>query len=185
MRKDLVKLSTLLIDLVLVIGLGGCVGVAVKGAKYAGNQATISQNEEAAARGDAKAQYELGDAYCCSVGSIDLTHDAVKATSWLCQSARQGYAPAQYRLGRLYSGNPVEGLDIQQRAKLLIAGAPKNNALALMWLTLAVQNGHRDAAQPLAELKRDMTAQERTAGETYLAEWQGAPCEWKQVFAGK
>jgi len=68
---------------------------------------------------------------------------------------------------------------------LLIAGAPKNNALALMWLTLAVQNGHRDAAQPLAELKRDMTALERTAGEADLAEWQGAPCEWKQVFAGK
>jgi hypothetical protein len=180
-----VKIPALLAALVLAIDLSGCVGVAVKGAKYAGNQATISQNEAAAARGDARAQYELGEAYCCSVGPVDLTHDTVKATIWLCQAARQGYAPAQYRLGRLYSGNPVEGIDVQQRAKLLISGAPKNKPLALMWLTLATQGGDGESAAPLAELKREMTPQEQEAGQAYLAAWQGAPCEWEQVFAGK
>jgi TPR repeat protein len=185
MRREPVKLSALLVDLTLVIGLCGCVGVAVKGAKYADNQATIAQNEAAAARGDAKAQYELGNAYCCSVGSVDVTHDTVKATAWLCRAARQGYVPAQYRLGRLYSGNPVEGIDVQQRAKLLIVGAPKNKPLALMWLTLAAQGGSGDASEQLAELKREMTPQEQEAGQTYLAAWQGAPCEWEQVFAGK
>ena len=179
------KISLAVVAVMLAIGLSGCVGVAVKGAKYAGSQATIAENEAAAARGDAKAQYELGDAYCCSVGAVDLTHDTVKATAWLCRAARQGYAPAQYRLGRLYSGNPVEGIDVQQRAKLLISGAPKNKPLALMWLTLAARNGHGDATSPLAELKRDMTAQEQEAGQTYLADWQGAPCEWEQVFVGR
>jgi TPR repeat protein len=168
------KSFAVLAALVLATCLNGGVGGAVKGAKYAGSQATIAENETAAMRGDAKAQYELGNAYCCSVGSVDLTHDTVKA-----------YAPAQYRLGRLYSGNPVEGLEVRQRAKLLVADAPENKPLALMWLTLAARNGSSDAASKLAELERGITTQEQAAGQTYLADWQAAPCEWSQVFAGR
>jgi TPR repeat protein len=179
------KISLVIAAIVLGTCLSGCVGVAVKGAKYANSQATIAGNETAAAGGDAKAQYALGDAYCCSVGSVDLTHDTVKATSWLCRAAHQGYAPAQYRLGRLYSGNPVEGIDVQQRAKLLIAGAPENKPLALMWLTLAARNGSKEAAAKLTELTSAMSAQEQQSGQSYLADWQSAPCEWGQVFVAK
>jgi TPR repeat protein len=77
----------------------------------------------------------------------------------------------------------VEGIDVQQRAKLLVLGAPKNEPLALMWLTLAAGNGIKDAASPLSELTRQMSAQQQ-AGQAYLATWQSAPCEWEQVFAG-
>jgi TPR repeat protein len=185
MRRKPVKITTLVVAVALATALNGCVGVAVKGAKYANGQATIAGSEAAAARGDAKAQYELGDAYCCSVGSVDLTHDTIKATSWFCRAARQGYMPAQYRLGRLYSGHPVEGLDVQQRAKLLVAGAPENKPLALMWLTLAARNGDKEATAALTELTRAMSGQEQETGQRYLADWQNAPCEWEQVFVAK
>jgi TPR repeat protein len=158
------------------------VGLAVKGVKTASTEATIAVNKNAAETGDAKAQFELGSAKCCAIGSVDLIHDNVQATAWLCRSARQGYAPAAYRLGRIYAGKPILGIDPQQNAKLLLIDFPRNNAVAALWLMRAAQGGGQDAMSALADLTPRLTLPEQAQAQSWMADWTRAPCEWADVI---
>jgi TPR repeat protein len=162
--------------------LSGCVGLAVKGAMTASDQATIAANEDAANHGDPAAQYKVGRAHCCSVGPVDPLHDSRKATLWLCRAARRDYAPAQYLLGRIYSGHPVAGLDPQQQAKLTLAGAPVNRPVAMLWLARAAASGDKDAADAGVKLQAQMSSQERATSEGYAKDWPSAPCDYDAVF---
>ncbi len=51
----------------------------------------------AALKGDAQAQYELGNSYCCGNGGFFNTEEAVK---WWCKAARQGHRKAKRKLER-------------------------------------------------------------------------------------
>ena len=162
--------------------LSGCVGLAVKGAMTAADQATIANNEDAANHGDPAAQYKVGRAHCYSVGPVDPLHDSRKATLWLCRAARQNYAPAQYLLGRIYSGHPVAGLDPQQEAKLALAGAPVNRPVAMLWLARSAASGDKDAADALVRLQAQMSAQEKAISAGYTMDWPNTPCDYDAVF---
>ena len=60
--------------------------------------------EEAAAKGDATAQYYLGMSLENSSGTpLDVPFEATK---WISQSAAQGFAPAQYQLGKYKRKRP-------------------------------------------------------------------------------
>ncbi len=177
-------LSRFLWALVLLapLGLGGCVGLAVKGVKTAETEVTISSNAPAASRGDARAQYKVGAAYCCAIGSLDLVHDNAKATDWLCLSAQQDYQPAQYLLGKIYSGKPVSGVNLEERAKLMLVGAPQNLPVAALWLTRAARDGDHDAMSALADMTPRLSAGDQVLMHNYLRDWRAAPCTWKSVF---
>src|SRR5262245_14614412 len=77
-----------------------CVGAGVTGATYAVRTSQRDHSQAAAERGDAAAQYRVGLSYCC----MGVGFSTQRASEWLCASALQGYAPAQYELGRIYSG---------------------------------------------------------------------------------
>ena len=53
----------------------------------------------AAAKGDAKAQFEVAARYAEGKG---IPRDFGQAATWYQRAAAQGLAPAQYRLGALY-----------------------------------------------------------------------------------
>ncbi len=92
-----------ILALAMLLPLGGCVGGAVEAADAAKDIATCQDNLEQATAGDPKAEFAVGDAWCCSLsGRTGLLRHPVysdqTATDWLCRSARQHYGPAQLEL---------------------------------------------------------------------------------------
>ena len=79
---------------------------------------------EAAALGDAKAQFIIASRYLDGQG---VSQDMVKAAYWYQQSASRGLAPAQYRLATLF-----------ERGK----GVPQDAATALLWYERAAEGGN-------------------------------------------
>ncbi len=89
---------------------------------------------QAAADGDAHAQFEIGAIY--TEGSV-VPQDFEAAAVWYERAAAQGFAPAQYRLGNLYEhGNGVD----------------KDLDEARLWYSRAAEAGNRMAMHNLAAL---------------------------------
>ena len=89
---------------------------------------------EAAASGDARAQFEVGAIY---TEGRAIPEDLETAFKWYERAASQGFAPAQYRLGNLYEVG---------------RGVPKDLALARLWYQRAAEAGNRMAMHNLAAL---------------------------------
>ena len=89
---------------------------------------------QAAANGDARAQFEVAAIY--SEGRA-VPQDYRQAAIWYERAAAQGFAPAQYRLGNLYeNGN----------------GVTKDLETARRWYQRAAEAGNRMAMHNLAAL---------------------------------
>ncbi len=82
-----------------------------------------------AERGDAPAQFALGEHYETGLG-VDL--DPVKARQWYLRAAGQGLPKAQYRIGRFYENGVGVRQDFQKAAK---------------WYRLAAEIGDNAEAQ--------------------------------------
>jgi localization factor PodJL len=88
----------------------------------------------AAAKGDAKAQFEVAARYAEGKG---IPRDFGQAATWYQRAAAQGLAPAQYRLGALYE----RGL-----------GVSTDPARARVWYSRAAEQGNLRAMHNLAVL---------------------------------
>lgn len=89
---------------------------------------------EAAAKGDARALFEIGNRYMEGRG---VAADFAKAAKWYEVSGGQGFAPAQYRLGNFNE----KGL-----------GMPRDLEKAKTWYQLSAQQGNASAMHNLAVL---------------------------------
>lgn len=89
---------------------------------------------EAAAAGDPKAFYEIGNRYAEGRG---VAEDMAKAAEWYEKAAGQGLAPAQYRLGSFYE----KGI-----------GVSRDIAAAKRWYERAAGHGNASAMHNLAVL---------------------------------
>lgn len=89
---------------------------------------------EAAANGDARAQFEVAAIY---TEGRAVPEDLKAAAVWYERSASQGFAPAQYRLGNLYEAGK---------------GVDKDLARARLWYQQAAEAGNRMAMHNLAAL---------------------------------
>ncbi len=130
-----------------------------------------TQWRDAATRGDAQAQYELGKSYCCGWGA---GRTDARAVYWFCKAALQNHPLAQYELGRFFGAraDTHAGLDLRQ-----------DLMFGYMWYSLAaLQEVHLAAAEREA-LARDMTAQELVQARKYLNDWQQFGCP-KNEFWG-
>ena len=63
--------------------------------------------------------------------------DHAKALYWFLKSAKQGFAPAQYFVGRIY----YEG-----------TGAPKDDVKAFLWMQKSAEQGHAPAQDFLGDM---------------------------------
>ncbi|MDR3476316.1 MAG: peptidoglycan-binding protein [Devosia sp.] len=89
---------------------------------------------QAAADGDAQAQFEIAAIY--SEGRA-VPQDFKQAAIWYERAAAQGFGPAQYRLGNLYENGKGVGKDLEQ---------------ARLWYQRAAEAGNRMAMHNLAAL---------------------------------
>lgn len=96
---------------------------------------TLPQRREAAEKGEAQAQYELGMLYMTGGGG---TKDEVEAQRWLRKAADQGDARAQFQIGNMY-----------WRAW---GGLPRNDKEAAVWFRKAAEQGNADGQWQLGEL---------------------------------
>lgn len=89
---------------------------------------------EAAANGDARAQFEIAAIY--TEGRV-VPEDLDAATMWYERAAAQGFAPAQYRLANLYENGRGVEKDLEQ---------------ARLWYQRAAEAGNRMSMHNLASL---------------------------------
>ena len=84
----------------------------------------VEKTRQAAEKGDAHSQYQLGRMYEYGLG---FKADPVEALKWYNSAARLGMRHAQYKLGRMYQ----EGVGVEQ-----------DHAQAAKWYRYSVKFGH-------------------------------------------
>lgn len=176
--------------IVLAIGgasllLSGCYTPIIEGGQQGYDRANRASLAASAESGDPAEQFKLGNTYCCQgTGPLrDMSiYDNTKATQWYCRAARQGYAPAQLRLARLYSGHPIRGLHLILRISDLMGNDETNYSVALMWASLAADKGEEDAAEIRDAISNKISANARARAEAMGREWKTAPCLWNEVI---
>ena len=125
---------------------------------------------EAAAKGDAAAQFELGMRYAEGRG---MPQDHQQAISWLNKAAQQNLAPAQFRIGSMYERGLGTGKDLKRAREFYMKAAAQGHArathnlgvlfaegaegkpdyaTALTWFKKAAELGVRDSQFNLAIL---------------------------------
>ena len=118
---------------------------------------------KAARQGHARAQYALAKIYRdgtgddATVATVPLDDGA--ALDWLAAAAMQGHGPAQVDLGLAYMG----------RGAGVLAPLRRDNTVAWQWLSLARDQGEREAIAALADLAPLLTAAERAVAEAAAA----------------
>jgi localization factor PodJL len=108
---------------------------------------------EAAATGDPKAYFEIGNRYAEGRG---VSEDMTEAAGWYEKAADAGLAPAQYRIGNLYEKG---------------VGVERDVAKAKTWYQLAAAQGNASAMHNLAVLfamGADGTSDNESAARWFL-----------------
>lgn len=113
---------------------------------------------QAAANGDARAQFEVAAIY---TEGRAVPEDLAQAAVWYERAAAQGFAPAQYRLGNLYENGRGVTKDLQQ---------------ARLWYQRAAEAGNRMSMHNLAALY--------AGGELGKQEF-GSASEWFEQAAAR
>ena len=151
-----------------------------------------------AEKGDAVAQYRLGNMYADGKG---VTRDDATAMMWFERSAKQGNADAQYNVGASYAEGVGVAKSEEQAAEwfrraadqgmpfaqinlgLLYAaghGVPQSNAQAMKWLGLAVialppGAPRSDAARAMQDVAEKMTPEEAREAREQTRMWKAKP----------
>ena len=112
-------------------------------------------------------------------------YDNRLATEWLCRSAQQGYAPAQYRLGQVYSGDMVDGVRILRRVVNACYRQPGRSGGCGNLVRLAAEQEQDDAAEQRDEIVEALSDDQRQRYEGYVEAWQSAPCRWDDVYVSE
>jgi TPR repeat protein len=107
----------------------------------------FESTKRAAERGDAQAQYQLGQMYDEDTVDHRARSDAV-AARWYRKAAQQGHGQAQYRLGYLHEAGK---------------GVTQSDAEAVQWYRMAAEQGFAEAQYKLG----DMYAHGRGVAKSY------------------
>ncbi|MEL7446507.1 MAG: hypothetical protein AAGK02_11970 [Pseudomonadota bacterium] len=158
--------------------LPGCVAAGIGGTTYAVKASQRGDLQGPARAGDAQAQYELGLSHCCMGPGFSTR----TATEWLCQAAKQGYAPAQYELGRIYAGE-VSRTPAPGQKVIRAATAKSDSVSSYVWFQLAADGGEDRAVSRASDALSSLTEYEVMAAESSLANWRDMPCEYDDVFS--
>ena len=114
----------------------------------------VEEGRAAAEKGDAKAQFNLGNYYEYGKG---VTKDAVEAVKWYRKAAEQGHAKAQCDLGIYYAKGDGVSKDVVQAYK---------------WFNLSAAAGTADAAKCRELLAKKMSPEQIAEAERMAREWK-------------
>ncbi|HVU06935.1 MAG TPA: tetratricopeptide repeat-containing serine protease family protein [Verrucomicrobiae bacterium] len=98
---------------------------------------SIESIKTKAEKGDATAQYNLGQ--CYDEGLLGVVKDMGKAMKWWQKAAEQGYALAEYNLGVIYDNDDLAKSH----------GVSKNSGEAVSWFRKAAEQGYAGAQRNL------------------------------------
>ena len=101
-------------------------------------RAGVNLLHQRATRGDASAQFSLGNLYATG---HSVAEDHAQGVAWWRKSADQGYALAQYHLGRMYSRGQGVMVDPAQAAAWFYKAASQGHAAAQFSLGVAYASG--------------------------------------------
>jgi TPR repeat protein len=163
----------------------GCVGVATEGARGAASQVVYDQNIGKARQGDREAQFKVGEALCCGVDDRGGFYNTRQSVTWLCLSAAQGYAPAMHKLGRIYSGDTVDGVRVIRRVAGAVAGTATNLPVSYAWFANAKAYGMSDADKGAQDVWKDMSPAQQQAATRLAENGLKATCDWDQAIQGR
>ena len=169
----------------LAILLSGCVGVATEGARGAASQVIVEQNITKARQGDREAQFKVGEALCCGVDDRGGFYNTRQSVSWLCLSAAQGYGPAMHKLGRIYSGDTVDGVRVIRRVAGAVAGEHRNLPISYAWFANAKAYGVAEAGEKAQEIWNGLNSGEQQIARRQTEAGLKATCDWDQAMAGR
>jgi len=147
-------------------------------------------------RGNARAQYYLGNMYALGRG---VTRNYTEAVRWYRKAAVQGIASAQYYLGLMYVKGQGVTRNYAEAAKwfrkaaeqgearaqytlgLMYAlgqGVARNYVCAYMWVSLAAAQGNRKAAKSVDSVEKLMTSADVSRAQRLAAAWKpgGTAC---------
>lgn len=160
---------------------GGCVTVGVEGANIAKDKVVYQRNINAAQKGDAASQYEVGKSLCCSINEGAAFYNTPQAVNWLCLSARQGYGPAMLKVGSILSGDVVDGVRLARRVAHGVVGTTTNLPVAYAWLRAAESRSVPDAKDRADTLWTEMTEAERLASRELHSSALPKVCTWEEA----
>lgn len=112
--------------------------------------------ERAAEGGDAKAMYNLANAYFNGAGG---TRNTTTAAQWFQKAAELGMTDAQYNLGRIYE----EGYGVKQ-----------NGAEAYKWFLIASRDNDAESRASAARVRKALTPEQQAAAERSAAGFRAA-----------
>lgn len=169
------------------LGVAGCTGAAVEGANIARDKIVVEQNIDQAKAGDAEAQYKVGDALCCAMDADQGAsfYDTRQAVAWLCAAAAQGHGQAAYKLGRIYSGETIDGVRVTRRVAQALIGTDENEAVAYAWYRQAEARNVDGAKDKAASIWRSLTPEQRQRAVELVQSPNALPCHWDQVINAK
>jgi localization factor PodJL len=98
---------------------------------------------QAAAQGDARAQFAIGFRYVEGQGT---PQNLTEAARWLERAASAGFAPAQYRLAVMYERGQGVAMDLGRARSWYQAAAEKGNVKAMHNLAVSLSGGAAGAA---------------------------------------
>ena len=174
------------------VAVAGPLDAADAAIKHRDYPSALRIYRQAAAQGDAEAQYNLGVMYDMGEG---MPEDDRGAVGWYGKAAAQGYAFAQFNLGMMYDrgdGVPMnylqsviwlrkaadQGLGVAQRQLGHMYGSgqgvPSDDVQALLWLSLAADQGITNAKRERDIVKNRMTAGEVSYSQVLRSEWTAA-----------
>lgn len=164
---------------------------SVTGEEMPGDTAKkVEEYQEAAARGDANAQYMLGLLYATGEG---VPKDAFQAIEWYQKSAAQGNAGAQYMLGLVYTTGKGVPKDTVKAAYWYTKAAAQGNApaqynlgmayansegvtrdlvRAYAWFDLAAAQGNKDAKKMRDSLAKNIPYAQVAEGQRLASDWK-------------
>lgn len=98
----------------------------------------IEELREKAERGDAQAQYDLGQAYDLARG---VERNYREAAQWYLKSANQGHRGAQFSLGYFYEYGQGVHIDLEEAVMWYQKSAAQRNTSALIFLGKCYEHG--------------------------------------------
>jgi hypothetical protein len=173
--------------LLLLLGLAAC---SPPKEQAGADRKRFEEIKAKAEKGDAEAQYNLGQCYASGEG---VAKDETEMAKWFRKAADQGFAEAQYNLGHCYASGEGVAKDATEAVEWLRKaaeqgfvdaqydigvcyqsglGVTNDYVQAHKWVSLASAGGHKGAKERLPNVEAKMTKEQITEAQRLAREFK-------------
>ena len=148
--------------------VAGCAAPIVGGVAGVAEKEKRDKWMPQAKEGNAEAQYQVGESYCCGRGAF---YDTDLAIAWYCRAAIQGHSEAQHKLANIYAG------DLSVRSKIRTTGMDFEDPVkAYAWYSVAASHGNSEAMKKKEKWEGKLNSSQREEAEQIIKNWNRQQC---------